>query len=463
MTNLDYFFKPKSIAVLGASSTPGKIGYEVLKNIVDSGYEGNIYPINIKDGEILDLKTYKSILDVQNKIDLAVYALPAKYAPDTMEECGKSHVKGVVIISGGFKELNGEGAELERQTIEIARKYGIRIIGPNCVGILSLGAKFDTFFQPRYAMERPEAGNISVLTQSGTFGLSILECFREDHLGVSKFISYGNKSDVNELDMLRYLEADPDTKIIVFYVEGLGKGKEFMELAKRIGFEKPIVMLKAGRTSKGAAAAKSHTGSLAGNDAVFSGAMKQSGVILVCDIDEIVDVVKILSMQPLPKGRNIAMITNGVGPSVIAADEIELAQNVSLSELSEETVSRLKEHLPDYCVFSNPLDITGSATAEWYKHSIEIVKQDENVDILMPFFVFQDAPLSETIEELQDYMDKLNGKDKPMLCVSLGGEFTKKQIRQFQKNGIPCVPTPRRAVFALDRICWYSQFQKDSV
>jgi 3-hydroxypropionyl-CoA synthetase (ADP-forming) len=462
MTNLDFFFKPESIAILGASSTPGKIGYEVLKNIVDSGYEGSVYPINIKDGEILGLTTYKSISDVPDSPDLAVYALPSKYAPYTMSECGEAGVKGMVMISGGFKELNGEGAELEKKTVEIAKKYGIRIIGPNCVGILSLSAKFDTFFQPRYAMERPEAGNISVLTQSGTFGLSILECFREDHLGVSKFISYGNKSDVDELDMLRYLESDPETDIIVFYVEGLGKGKEFMELALRIGAQKPIVMLKAGRTLKGAAAAKSHTGSLAGDDAVFSGAMRQSGVILVCDIDEIVDVVKILSMQPLPKGPNVAMITNGVGPSVIAADEIELAKNVSLSELSESTISQLKEHLPDYCVFSNPLDITGSATAQWYKHSIEIVKQDENVDILMPFFVFQDAPLSESIVELQEYMDELNGRDKPMLCVSLGGEFTKKQITQFQKNKIPCVPTPRRAVFALDRIAWYSKFQRDT-
>lgn len=460
MTDLDFFFKPGSIAILGASSTPGKIGYEVVKNIVDSGYEGNIFPINIKDGEILGLKTYKSIIDAPKGIDLAVYALPAKSAPHTIEECGKSGVKGMVMISGGFKELNGEGAYLERQSIEIAQKYGIRIIGPNCVGILSIESRFDTFFQPRYAMSRPEAGNISVLTQSGTFGLSILECFTEDHLGVSKFISYGNKSDVDELDMLRYLESDPDTKIIVFYIEGLDKGKEFMTLAKRIGKKKPIVMLKAGRTKSGAAAAKSHTGSLSGNDAVFSGAMKQSGVILVCDIDEIVDVVKILSMQPLPKGNNVAMITNGVGPSVVAADEIELAKNLSLSKLSNETVYSLKEHLPAYCVFSNPLDITGSATAHWYKHSIEIVKQDENVDIVMPFFVFQDAPLSETIDDLHDFMNQLNGNNMPMLCVALGGEFTQKQITKLQKNGIPCVPTPRRAVFALDRIAWYSQFQR---
>ncbi|UCG68376.1 MAG: CoA-binding protein [Thermoplasmata archaeon] len=462
MTNLDFFFNPKSIAVLGASSKLGKIGYEVLKSIIDGGYEGEVYPVNLKGGEILGLSVQKSVLDIPSDVDLAVFTLPAKYTPQVMEECGKKRVKGAVIISGGFKELNGEGAELEKETVEIAKRYGIRIIGPNCVGILSLNSRFDTFFQPRYAMSRPEPGNISVLTQSGTFGLSILECFTEDHLGVSKFVSYGNKADVDELEMLRYLASDPKTEIIVFYVEGLNKGKEFMEIARDIGKKKPIVMLKAGRTSSGAAAAKSHTGSLSGNDAVFSGAMRQSGVILVCDIDEIVDVVKILSMQPLPKGCNVAMLTNGVGPSVVAADEIEYAKNVSLSKLSKEIIVKLKEHLPDYCVFSNPLDITGSATAEWFKHSISILKQDEGVDILMPFFVFQDAPLSETIEDFHDFMNQLNGNDKPMLCVSLGGEFTQKQIARLQKNGIPCVPTPRRAVFALDRIAWYSKFQRQS-
>lgn len=463
MTELDFFFKPKSIAVLGASHEHGKVGYEVLKSILDSGFNGDVYPVNLKGEEILGLKVKRSVLEVPGEVDLAVFTIPAKYTPRVMEECGKKGIKGAVIISGGFKELNGEGAELEKKTIEIASKYGVRVIGPNCVGILSLESNFDTFFQPRYAMTRPAAGNISVLTQSGTFGLSILECFTEDHLGVSKFVSYGNKADVDEIDMIRYLESDPETEIIVIYMEGLTKGKEFMKLARKVARKKPIVMLKAGRTKSGAAAAKSHTGSLSGNDAVFSGAMKQSGVILVCDIDEIVDVVKILSMQPLPRGCNVAMITNGVGPSVVAADEIELAKHLSLSKLSDETINKLKKHLPDYCVFSNPLDITGSATASWYKKAIENVKRDDNVDIVMPFFVFQDAPLSETIGEFHDFMNKLNGNDIPILCVALGGEFTQNQIKQLQKNKIPCVPTPRRAVFALDRISWYSKFQRQEV
>ena len=458
MADLDFFFNPESIAVLGASSKPGKIGYAVLKSIIDAGYEHEIYPINISAEEILGLKTYKSILDVPDKVDLAVYTLPAEYAPQTVEECDKKGVRGIIIISGGFKELDGEGAKLEMQTLENAKKHNIRIIGPNCVGILNVKAKFDTFFQPRYAMSRPKSGNIGVLTQSGTFGLSILECFSEENLGVAKFVSYGNKADVDELDMLRYLEKDEEIKIIALYVEGLSNGKEFMKLAKDIGKSKPLVMLKAGRTSAGAKAAKSHTGSLSGDDAVFSGAMRQCGVILVDDIDEMVDVVKILSMQSLPKGNSVAMITNGVGPCIIATDEIEVTNNLKLSILSDKSIKKLKDTLPDFCIFSNPLDITGSATAEWYKHSLDILKKDENVHIFMPFFVFQDAPLSETVEELHAIMKEIKDSGKTMVCVATGGEFTKKQVMRLQKNSIPCFPTPKRAVKALSKVVWYADY-----
>lgn len=458
MSNLDFFFNPKSIAVLGASSKLGKIGYAVLKSIIDAGYEHPIYPINIHDHEVLDLKTYKSILDVPGKVDLAVYALPAKFAPQTVKDCGKKGVKGIVIISGGFKELDGEGAELETKTTKNAKKNNIRIIGPNCVGILNPKSKVDTFFQPRYAMSRPKSGNISVLTQSGTFGLSILECFAEENLGVSKFVSYGNKADVDELGMLRYLEHDSETKIITLYVEGLTNGRLFMKLAKNIGRNKPLVMLKAGRTSRGAKAAKSHTGSLAGNDAVFVGGMRQCGVVLVEDIDEMVDVTKILSMQPLPKGNRVAMITNGVGPCVVATDGIEITRNLEIAILGEESIKKLKESLPDFCVFSNPLDITGSATAEWFKHSLDILKDDKNVQILMPFFVFQDAPLSETVEELHKVMKEINDSGKTMICVATGGEFTKKQVVRLQSNGIPCIPTPKRAVKALSKVVWYADY-----
>lgn len=463
MVNLDFFFNPTSIAVIGASSKPDKIGYAVLKNIIDAGFEGDTYPVNKNlDGEILDLKSYSRILDVPDNVDLAVYVLSAKYAPQIMEECGQKGVKGVVIISGGFKELGGEGEKIEGKSLEIAKKYNIRIIGPNCMGILNPKAKLDTFFQPRYAMTRPNSGKISVLTQSGTFGISILEWLAVENLGVSKFVSYGNKVDVDEIDMLQYLQNDEETEIIAIYVEGLKYGRHFVELAKGIVRNKPIVLLKGGRSPAGKIAAKSHTGTLAGDDAVFEGAMKQSGVIVVEDVDEMIDVIKLLHMQLLPSGNRVAMVTNGVGPCVVAVDRIELTKNLKLADLGENSMKKLKESLPDYCVFSNPLDLTGSANAKWFSISQKILKEDDNVDIIMPFFVFQDAPLSETIEELHSIMAEINDSKKTILSVASGGVFTKKQLERLQKNNIPCIPTPKRAILALEKIAWYARYLRES-
>ena len=459
MADLEFFFNPRSIAVIGASATPGRIGYEVLSSIKEGGYEGKIFPISIKsEGSILGVEVHKSILDVPGPIDMAVFALSAKHAPGILEECGRKGVKGVVIISGGFKELGLEGRKLEEQTVEIAQKHNIRIIGPNCMGVLSPKSKLDTFFQPRYAMARPSAGKVGVLTQSGTFGISMLEWFSHENVGMSKFVSYGNKADVDELDMLRYFEDDPDTSIIAIYVEGLTDGRRFMELALRLSVKKPIVMLKGGRTASGSKAAVSHTGSLASNDTMFVAAMKQSGVVLVDDIDELLDTVKILAMQALPSGDTIAMVTNGVGPCVVAADEIAKTRNLSLANLKEKTISHLKSCLPPFCIFSNPVDITGSATASWFGCGLEALSGDDSVDILMPFFVFQDAPLAETIDEFHEIMKKINESEKTMLCVASGGEYTWQQVKKLQENSMPVIPTPKRAVRALGDVVWYADY-----
>jgi acetyl coenzyme A synthetase (ADP forming)-like protein len=459
MADLELFFNPQSIAVIGASGTPGKIGFEVLSSIKEGGYEGQIFPISIKSEEpILGFEVFKSILDVPMPIDIAVFALSAKHAPKILEECGKKGVKGVVIISGGFKELGSEGRELEKKIMEIAKKYDIRIIGPNCMGILSPKAKLDTFFQPRYAMTRPKTGCVGVATQSGTFGISMLECFSHNDVGMSTFVSYGNKVDVDELDMLRYFEDDAETKVIALYVEGLTDGKRFVELARRISIKKPIIMLKGGRTATGSKAAASHTGSLASNDTVFVTAMRQSGILLVDDIDELLDTVKILAKQPLPSGNVIAMVTNGVGPCVVAADEIAKTENLSLAELKEQTISHLKSCLPPFCIFSNPVDITGSATASWFGCGLEALSGDDSVDILMPFFVFQDAPLAETIDEFHKIMKKINESEKTMLSVAFGGEYTRKQVNVLQENGMPVIPTSKRAILALSNVVWYADY-----
>ena len=453
---MDEFFNAKSIAIVGASTKAGKIGYEIVGSLAETGFEGNIYPIHLKEEPIHGLKSYKSIGDVPDEVDLAVVVTASSKAPGVIEECGRKGIKAVVIISGGFKELNEEGRRLEKETVETARRFGTRIIGPNCVGIFNPRNKIDTFFQPHYAMARPKPGNIAVLSQSGTYGLTILEwCFDAD-LGVSKFVSYGNKADVSEIEMIRYLEGDGDTRVIGIYLEGLDDGREFMETAKKVSRAKPIVALKTGRTSEGSKAVMSHTGALAGDIAVFEGAMKQCGVISTNDISEMFEVLKILSLQPLPNGGKVAMVTNGAGPCIMAIDRMQKT-NLGLARLRDETLEGLRKELPDYCVFDNPLDITGSADAEMYRVSIESLIRDGNVDIVMPFFVFQDGPIAHTADRMLEFMKELSGK-KTMVCVAAGSGFTNEQARRFHGVGVPVIETANYAVAALNRIVWYSDW-----
>jgi 3-hydroxypropionyl-CoA synthetase (ADP-forming) len=453
---MDSFFNARSIAVIGASTREGKIGFEVVRSLVESGYDGELYPIHLKEGPIQGLKSYKSIADVPGDVELAVVVTASSKAPRVIEDCGAKGVKAVVIISGGFKELDEKGASLERETVETARKFGLRIIGPNCVGIFNPTNKLDTFFQPHYAMARPKAGNMAVLSQSGTYGLTILEWCYDDALGISKFVSYGNKADVSEIEMIRYLGEDGDTDVIGIYLEGLDDGKGFMETAKEVAKGKPIVALKTGRSTEGSRAVKSHTGALAGNIGIFEGAARQCGIISTGDIAEMFEVLKILSLQPLPKGGNVAMVTNGAGPCIMAIDKMQNT-SLELADLEEETLADLKKELPDYCVFDNPLDITGSADAEMYCISIKALLQDDNVDIVMPFFVFQDGPISYTVDRMLDCMKELAGK-KTMVCVAAGSNFTREQAKRFHGIGVPVISTANNAIGALSKIEWYTRW-----
>lgn len=453
---MERFFNAKSVAVIGASSKPGKIGYSVLSSILTSGYKGRIFPINPNEESILNTRVYKTIFDVPGNIDLAIIVLGSNAVPGIIEDCGKKGIRRVVIISGGFKEMGGSGVELERKVVEAARKHDIRIIGPNCIGVFDGSSRLNTFFQPDEYMIKPNSGNVAFLTQSGTYGASILEWFAQLNVGVSRFVSYGNKCDVDEIDMLNYLEKDDSTKVVGLYIEGIKNGREFIETVKRVARKKPVVILKAGRTSKGATAAKSHTGALAGNDAVFSGAMKQCNAIMVDDIDEMVDILNILSNQPLPKGGNIAMATNGAGPCVIAIDAIQNTP-LDLAKLGEETIKKLKEKLPQFCIFSNPVDLTGSADANFYDASLRALAEDPNVDIVVPVYVIQDSPLASTIEGAHKTLQELKNCNKTVVCLAGGGPFTELQAKRMQGYGMPLITTAHRIVTALSKIVIYAK------
>jgi len=432
---MDLFFNAKSVALIGASPEVGKVGNSVLESLVKHDYKGKVFPINAKGySEIMGIKAYKNLDEITEPIDVVVVTVDLKFVPDLLKVCGQKGIHNVVIISGGGKELGGERANIEQQIKDISSKLNIRIIGPNCIGMFNGENRLDCAFQGHERMLRPKNGNVSFLSQSGTVGIAFME--HSSPFGMSKMISYGNRSDVDEADMIWYLSEDSHTKVIGLYVEGLGDGRKFVNTAKKVISErkKPIVVFKNGRTTRGAKQAASHTGSLGGTFAVVKGAFSQSGIISVDSYDELTASLKALSWQPVPRGNRVAMVTNGAGPIIAAIDQFEKL-GLEVATLTDQSISSLKSHYPPTYVIGNPCDITGSANAADYKFAIQTFMDDPNVDIIMPWFVFQDDPLEENIVDILSEFNKI-GK-KPILIGALGGPFTQKMANRIEDNQIP--------------------------
>ena len=432
---MDTFFNAKSIALIGASPEEGKIGNSVLKSLAKYDYKGKVYPVNAKGyDEILNLKAYKSLDDISENVDLIVVTVDLKFVPDILETCGKKNIHNMVIISGGGKELGGERAEIEQRVKDLSSQLKVRIIGPNCIGMFNGDNRLDCAFQGHERMLRPKNGDVSFLSQSGTIGIAFMET--SDSFGMSKMISYGNRSDVDEADMIWYLSDDPSTKVIGLYVEGLGNGRKFMDTAKKVidDKKKPIIVFKNGRTQRGAKQAASHTGSLGGSYAVVKGAFDQSGIISVDSYEELTGSLKALTWQPIPNGNRVALVTNGAGPVIAAIDHFERL-GLQIANLSDETITKFKQNYPSTYVLGNPLDVTGSATAEDYKLAIETFLDDPNIDIVMPWFVFQDDPLDEVIVKYLTDFQKQN--KKPILVGALGGPFTKEISKKIEEGKVP--------------------------
>jgi 3-hydroxypropionyl-CoA synthetase (ADP-forming) len=432
---MDLFFNAKSVALIGASPETGKIGNSVMESLVKHDYKGKVFPVNAKGyPEIMGVKAYKNLMEIEDTIDVVIVTVDLKFVPDLMAECGKKNIHNMVIISGGGKELGGERAAIEKRVQDLSRELKIRIIGPNCIGIFNGENRLDCAFQGHLRMLRPKQGNVSFLSQSGTVGIAFMET--SDAFGLSKMISYGNRSDVDEADMIHYLAQDPSTNVIGLYVEGLGDGRKFMNSAKNVikQYQKPIVVFKNGRSTKGAKQAASHTGSLGGTFAVISGAFEQTGIISVDSYEELTSALKALTWQPVPKGNKIAMVTNGAGPIIAAIDNFERL-NLELAQLSDQTMKSFKEHYPATYVIGNPCDVTGSASADDYRFAIQAFLDDPNVDIIMPWFVFQDDPLEEKIVDiLADFQKQ---KKKPILIGAMGGPFTEKLSKKIEEFNIP--------------------------
>jgi 3-hydroxypropionyl-CoA synthetase (ADP-forming) len=432
---METFFNANSIALIGASPEKGKIGNSVLESLSKHEYKGKIYPVNAKGyPNIMDLKAYKSLDEIEDSIDLVIVTVDLRFVPPLLKTCGTKGIHNMVIISGGGKELGGERAQIEQEIKQLSQDLGIRIIGPNCIGVFNGENRLDCAFQGHARMVRPKNGKVSFLSQSGTVGIAFMET--SDTFGTSKMISYGNRSDVDEADMIWYLAQDHKTDVIGLYVEGLGDGRKFIDTAKRVisEYKKPVVVFKNGRTARGAVQAASHTGSLGGSFAVVKGAFQQSGIISVDSYEELTGSLKALAWQTVPSGNKVAMVTNGAGPIIAAIDRFE-DLGLKLATLSDETIKSFKQHYPATYVLGNPLDVTGSATADDYKFAIQAFMEDPNVDIIMPWFVFQDDPLEETIVNVLAGFQKL--KKKPILVGAMGGPFTRKIAEEIERENIP--------------------------
>jgi acetyl coenzyme A synthetase (ADP forming)-like protein len=454
--NLDPIMHPKSVAIIGATDKPDKIGRVIMQNYLDVGFSGKIFPINVSNsGTILGLKAYKSVLDVKQSIDLAVIAIPAEFVPSVLEECGKAHVKGVVVVSAGFAEVGN--VDLEKELERVARKYSLPVIGPNCLGVMDLRSRINTLFLPTYKLDKPKIGNISFASQSGAVGSAVLDVMMHEGFGLARFISYGNASVVDEVDVLNYLACDKETKVIVFYIEGVKRGKEFIEVARKATKIKPVVIIKGGRSETGMKAAHSHTAALAGNYEAYDAVFRQFGFTAAKDLKDILNYAKILSNQPLCTGSRVAILTNGGGLGVIATDAVS-DSGLTLAQLSKESEETLRKQMPPIVNICMPLDIAGDADDKRFGDALAVLEDDPNVDALVVVALFQTPGAdSRVASKLIHYATT---SKKPMVVISMGGNFTELHKEMMESSGVPVYASPNDAANALAALINYSRYRQ---
>ncbi len=454
---LEEFFQPKTIALIGASREPHKVGHQILKNLVEQPQTlYKVYPVNPKTTEILGLKTYSKVEEIQEKINLAIIVIPTEYVPQALIDCGEKGIKAVIIISAGFKEVGGEGYKREQQILEIARKYEIRILGPNCLGLLnphySLNASFVSFL--------PKKGEIAFISQSGALCSAVLDWAKAEGVGFSKFVSLGNKADLNEIDFLLALVDDPGTKVIIAYLEGIENGQEFIRITKELTKKKPVIVLKPGKTTGGKKAISSHTGTLAGLEQAYESAFKQAGVIRADSMEELLDYALVFAYQPLPKGKRVGIITNAGGPGIMATDQVE-SLGLELAFFQDETIEFLKNNLPPQANIYNPVDLLGDAPAKRYELALGALIKEENVDVVVVLLTPQ--AVSE-VKESGEVIIQLGKKStKPIIVCFMGEAEVKETRKSLNQNKIPNYTYPERAIACAKAMVEYKNWQERNI
>jgi acetyl coenzyme A synthetase (ADP forming)-like protein len=470
---LDAFFNPRSVAIVGATRRTEKAGQVIFKNFVENKrrqvFKGQLYAVNPNETSILGIKCYPNVMKIPGDLDLVVIIVPANIVPQVMKEAATKKVKAAVIISAGFGEVGNH--ELENQLLTITKESGMRVLGPNCLGVYDSRTGVDMLFLPEtkvlttgdevVATPRPMPGSITIVTQSGAFGAAALDYLAGLHTGVSKFVSFGNKIDVDESEMLRYLYHDDETGVILLYVEDIKSGRKFMEAAEETTRKKPVVALKSGRTEAGARAAASHTGAIAGSDQIYDAVFEQTGIVRARDMDEFFHAGKALSMQVPARGKNVGIVTDAGGPGIMAVDECGL-MGLNVKRFSEETVAKFEKlktegRLPKFATNLNPVDITGSGTSEMFELATEIVFQDPEIDGIIMLGLHH---LPAVKEDFVDRVAKVASKyEKPMVACDIGETEMALSIRlRFDRLGIPAYSSPEDTARAMSALARYGRY-----
>lgn len=449
-SSLTPFFNAKGVAVLGASSNPHKLSYGIVRNLLINGYQGEVYPVNPNADEILGKKVYANIADVPDPVELAVVVLPVTMIRETMQAIGDRGIKAVVIITGGFKELGPDGAKVEKEVKEIADSYGMRVVGPNCVGTMDVRTGLNSTFIGGV----PPAGPIAFISQSGAICGGVIDLIINSKIGFSHFASLGNEMDVTETDMLEFFAEDDDVKVIAMYVEGIADGQRFIEVARKVSRKKPIVFLKAGKNDAGAKAVSSHTGSLAGSYTAYQSALKQAGVLEVDSIDQLFHLSWALGTQPLPRGKRVAMTTNAGGAAALAADSLDF-NGFELAKISPEIQNRLREKLNPSAQVSNPVDMLGSVSPADYQWSLSNLDADDGVDVMLPILVPQ--ALVDTLGVSKAWVEIGKQTKKTFLTCLMGERSTGESNELLNLNGIPVYNLPHLAGPVLKGMWTYKQ------
>lgn len=443
------FFSPDSVAVIGASRREGAVGHEVVKNLLNCGYQGRIVPVNPKTEELLGLRCYPSVLSIEDDIDLGIVTVPAETVPKAAEEAGKKGLKGLIVISAGFKEIGSEGLEREKKLVDICRKYNMRLVGPNCLGLINTITPINASF----ASQMPKKGGISFASQSGALCTAILDWAEKEGIGFSNLISLGNMADMDETDFMQLLANDPSTKAILIYVEGMKDGRKFLKIAPMVSQKKPVVILKSGVSEAGVRAAASHTGSAAGSGVAYDVAFKKCGILRASSIEEMFNLGIAFSYQSIPHGRNVAIVTNAGGPSVVATDACS-SHNLRMAWLSSKTSESLRKKLPPQASWVNPIDVLGDALADRYEFALKTVLSQDYVDSIIAILTPQ--AMTQPLKTAK-HMITLNSKfpDKLILAVFMGGARIEKAVKVLNEAGIPVYPQPEKAVLTLAGMSQY--------